>query len=399
MSSRNLFKPITVGKIVPQHRLVMAPLTRFRSPNHVPTDLVAQYYKQRASAPGTLIISEATFITEAAGGYENVPGIYNPAQIAAWGKVAASIHEQNSFFFIQLWSLGRAADKNYLDRLGHKYVAPSAIPNPGVNVKYVQKKQEVEDWNKQHPEDLKPVPEEPVNPVPHALTEEEILAYIDAFVQAAKNAVAAGADGVEIHNANGYLLEQFLSESSNQRTDKWGGSVENRARFTLAVVDAVVAAIGAERTGIRLSPWRSYAQADESSSPLEQWSYVFNELERRGREGKRLAYIHLVEPRADLGSNPHAIYNKSGDNAAFVKLWSGSLIRAGGYKLESALAATDADARLLIGVGRYFISTPDLVARWRLGREPNPYNRSTFYSPGAKGYTDYPFAEELQVAA
>lgn len=398
MSTRNLFTPITVGNLTLQNRVVMAPLTRFRSPNHVPTDLVAQYYKQRASSPGTLIISEATFISEAAGGYENAPGIYSPAQVAAWKSVADGIHSQGSFFFIQLWSLGRAANEQYLTSLGHSLVAPSAIPSPVVNPSYVQQKNEIEAWNEKYPENPKPLPKEPVNPVPHALTEDEIIEYIETYVQAAKNAVAAGADGVEIHSANGYLSEQFLWEGSNQRTDKWGGSVQNRARFTLAIVDAVVAAIGAERTSIRLSPWRAYTE-DNGSSPLEQWSYLLNELERRGREGKRLAYVHLIEPRGAVGSNPNAAYSKTGDNEPFTKLWSGVLIRAGGYKLENALATTDADDRLLIGVGRYYISTPDLVARWRQGRAPNAYNRSTFYSPGPEGYTDYPFAEETKVAA
>jgi NADPH2 dehydrogenase len=226
-----LFTPIQVGRMNLKHRIVLAPLTRFRAhQTHVPGPHAATYYAQRGSVPGTLLISEATYISQAAGGMDFVPGIYTQDHVEGWRKVTDAVHEKGSFIFCQLWALGRAAFPDVLLKENNSpFVSASPVPlstSPTV--------------------------------VPHALTEPEIRAYIENYIAAARNAIAAGFDGVEIHGANGYLIDQFLQEVSNHREDDWGGSVEKRARFAIEVVDALVKEVGAERVGIRLSPWSPF---------------------------------------------------------------------------------------------------------------------------------------------
>lgn len=398
-SDSNLFKSIDVGASHLSNRLVMAPLTRFRSPNHIANELNIEYYAQRASYPGTLLITEGTFVSAQAGGFPDVPGLYTPEQIAQWKKIVDAVHKKKSFIFMQLWALGRSADKSYIESTGQRYVSSSATPTSVTSVAFVREMASIQGHNKLHPDAPKALPPlPPKQPPPHALTEPEILQFIADYAQAAKNAIAAGADGVEIHGANFYLPEQFLSEYVNKRTDKWGGSIENRARFHLAVVDAVVEAIGAERTALRLSPWGFYA-VNTGASPIPQWSYLINELEKRclpkGRYGKHLAYLHLIEPRGVEGALAGARYNHTANNDVFASLWTGPLIKAGGFTGETAAKEADADPRVLIAMGRYFISTPDIVSRVKNGDKPNPYDRSTFYSEGKEGYTDYPFQNKL----
>lgn len=393
--SNNLFKPIKVGHSELQNRVVMAPLTRFRSPNHIPNEMNIEYYAQRASTPGTLLISEGTFITAKAGGFEDAPGIYSPEQLAAWKKIFDAVHEKGSKIFVQLWALGRSADKEYIEKTGHDYVAASPLPTFANTVEFVRETAAVMAHNKKNPKNQKKLPVPPKQPAPRELTEAEILQYIQDYAQAAKNAVAAGADGVEIHGANFYLPEQFLSEFSNKRTDKWGGSIENRARFMLAIVDAVIEAVGAERTALRLSPWGWYYK-DRGLSPVPQWSYVITELQKRAAmTGKQIAYLHLIEPRGGDGAHPNTKFNPNQNNDIFALMWKGVLVRAGGYTLETAIKDTNEDSRLLVGMGRYFLSTPDIVQRWQEGKELNPYDRSTFYTKGPVGYIDYPFASKL----
>ena len=234
----------------------------------------------------------------------------------------------------------------------------------------------------------------------HGITKDEIKQYIKEYVQAAKNSIAAGADGVEIHSANGYLLNQFLDPISNKRTDEYGGSIENRARFTLEVVDAVVDAIGADKVGIRLSPYGTFGSVSGGSEPtlLAQYAYVIGELERRAPEGKRLAFVHLVEPRV---TNPRldegeGVY-KDGTNDVVYSIWKGPIIRAGNYALHPEAAARDVsvDERTLIAYGRFFIANPDLVDRLEKGLPLNEYNRELFYAMTDKGYTDYPTYEQV----
>lgn len=370
----NLFKPLRINDSIEiGHRVALAPLTRMRAHNNQVTNLHTEYYSQRASRPGTFMITEATFISEAAGGYASAPGIFKQSHIDGWGKVFKAIHKNKSFIFMQLWALGRCSPKYELDKLGHPYVSASNLPEPVNN---------------------------PDQPIPHALTIPEIKEYVATYVQAAKNAIEAGADGVEIHSANAYLLDQFLHSNSNIRTDEYGGSIENRARFVLEVVDAVSAAIGADRVGIRLSPWGELAGVHPGVTPIPQWSYVIGELQTRAEDGRGLAYIHVIEPRW-AGKATAVRWElqgaSKGSNQFVLDIWDGPVIRAGGYDLPLALEHANANDRTIIAMGRHFIANPDLVTRWEKEAELNKYHRETFYAPDEKGYIDYPFLAESQV--
>lgn len=393
MSKKKLFHPIKVGRYEILNRVVMAPLTRYRSPNHIPSDLTVQYYEQRSREPGSLIISEATFITKHAGGYINAPGIWSSTQISTWHEISDVIHANGSFLFIQLWALGKTANKEYLESIGEELVAPSSVPTIVPNSKLIQETANIQKWNKEHPEEQKPLPSQPKPVTPRPLTNEEIERYIFDYGVAAENSIKAGADGVEIHGANGYLPEQFLYEGSNLRSDKWGGSIENRARFLLEVVDNVVGKIGADRTGLRLSPWRSFPTENEGN-PVEQWSYVIRKIKERHPD---LAYIHFVEPNGSTASIVNFPFNKNATNKIFEELWGGTTIKAGGYTIESAIKETEEHENVLIGIGRHFISNPDLILKWKNNKELTHYDRSTFYTEGSKGYIDYPFDESIIV--
>jgi len=350
-----LFTPIKVGNVDLKHRVVMAPLTRFRAIGHVPNDLVAHYYEQRASRPGTLMITEATFISAKAGGYDDAPGIWTDAQVEGWSKVFQKIHSKGSAVFVQLWALGRQADPKVMEKEGLPFVSASEVP--------------LEKGAK----------------IPHSLSRDEIKEYIQDYVHAAKNAIAAGADGVEIHSAHGYLLDQFLHENTNIRTDEYGGSIENRARFTLEVVDALIDAVGADRLALRLSPWSTFANVTYDVTPIPQWAYVTSELEKRAQQGNRLSYVHIVEPR--VNGNEDA--DRNGVSNQFVReIWQGTLVRAGAM-IDTAEQEAEKDPNSLIALGRYFISNPDLVDRLETKQKLTPYYRPTFYGSTEVGYTDY----------
>ncbi|KAK3318971.1 hypothetical protein B0H66DRAFT_497837 [Apodospora peruviana] len=364
-SSTNLFKPLTVGNIQLKHRVAMAPLTRFRADDdHVPTPMMAEYYSQRASVPGTLIVSEATFIAADSGGYPNVPGIYNDAQIAGWRQVTDAVHAKGSYIVCQLWSLGRAASADFAAKEGITIKSASDVPI---------------DAN---------------SPTPVPLTIAEIGQRVQDYATAARNAIAAGFDGVEIHGANGYLIDQFLQDVSNLRTDEYGGSVEKRSRFAVEVVKAVVEAVGAERTGIRLSPFSRF-QSMRMADPVPQFSDVITKI-----KGFGLAYLHLV--RSVIAGNAREKPDAEDDSLDFaVNLWGDKpLLLAGGLTPELAKEFVDehyADKNVVAVFGRHFISTPDLVFRVREGIELNKYDRSTFYNAKeARGYTDQPFSEEFE---
>jgi NADPH2 dehydrogenase len=222
------------------------------------------------------------------------------------------------------------------------------------------------------------------------LTRQEIKQYVKDYVQAAKNAIAAGADGVELHAANAYLLDQFLHETTNTRTDEYGGSIENRARFPLEILDAVVEAVGADRVGIRFSPWGTFGSMSHIGSPIPQWAYITTELEKRAQEGNRLAYIHIVEPRVNGYLDLETF---AGSNDFFQHIWKGNVIKAGGM-IPHIEEETEKDTNVLAAVGRYFISNPDLVDRLERKQELNPYHRETFYGSTKVGYTDYPTVEQ-----
>ncbi|KAH7138861.1 hypothetical protein B0J11DRAFT_26582 [Dendryphion nanum] len=363
MTNSRLFKPLKVGNVSLKHRIAMAPLTRFRADDsHVPLPLVADYYAQRASVPGTLLITEATFISAQNGGYAKVPGIYTQAQIDAWKKVTDAVHAKGSYIYLQLWALGRVADKAQAEKEQITVKSSSAVPLS------------------------------PESAQPKELTVEEIKETVQNYGQAAKNAIAAGFDGVEIHGANGYLIDQFIQDNVNKRSDSYGGSIENRSRFAIEVAQAVVDAVGAERTGIRLSPFSDFqGMKMEESKIVPQFSDVITKLHKLN-----LAYIHLVESRisgnADIESQERL--------DPLINLWPGPLLLAGGFKPDSAKRLVDEEQKdrdnVVVVFGRYFISTPDLVFRVQKGIELNDYNRDTFYNAGSPvGYVDYPFSKEF----
>ncbi|KAJ7155176.1 hypothetical protein C8R46DRAFT_1296487 [Mycena filopes] len=362
-STSKLFQPVKVGNVQLQHRIVLAPMTRYKSDAaHVPyIPLVSDYYAQRGSKPGTLLISEATFIAARAGGYPHTPGIWNPAQIQAWKAVTDAVHAKGSFIFMQLWALGRTADVEQLksEDPSFPYVSASDVPLKGMKG------------------------------TPRPLTVPEIKEYVTLYAQAAKNAIEAGFDGVEVHNLNGCLPDQFLQDTANKRTDAYGGSVENRARFTLEIIDAIVAAIGAPRTALRLSPWSPF-QGMGMADPLPTFSYVVSQL---AAHHPTLAYLHLVEPRVS-GNFTREDVGAHESNAPLRALWAPRpLIRAGGFSRESALEVGESGD--LVAFGRWYTSNPDLPARLERDVALRAYDRSTFYLIGEntpRGYSDHPFA-------
>ncbi|KAJ6601082.1 hypothetical protein DFH09DRAFT_1020338 [Mycena vulgaris] len=366
MSSPKLFQPSQVGDIELSHRIVFAPTTRFRADaNHAPLPHVAEYYEQRASTSGSLLISEATFIAPRAGGYKHAPGIWSDAQIAAWKIITDRVHAKGSYIYLQLWALGRAAEAETLAAEGLPFISASDIPAAGHG-----------------------------GPAPRPLTVEEIKEYVQLYATAASNAVhKAGFDGVEIHAANGYLLDQFLHDRSNVRTDAYGGSPENRTRFPLEVADAVVKAVGQKKTAMRLSPWGTYLDM-HFEDPKPTYAHLVTQLRERYPE---LAYLHVVEPRVDGTETIEVI--KDGYSNDFIRaIWGvRRLISAGGYTRETALAAAE-DKGDLIAFARPYIANPDLPYRLLHGIALAVGNRALYYAPGSvdpKGYTDYPFAAPL----
>ncbi|KAF8451856.1 hypothetical protein BGX38DRAFT_1130622 [Terfezia claveryi] len=351
---QKLFTPLKLGAIALKHRVIMAPLTRTRSPGGIPNEDVVKYYGQRAS-DGGLLISEATHISLMGGNYYHVPGIYTPEQIRAWKKVTDAVHKKGGYIFCQLWHVGRTTHPSNLQ--GLRPVAPSDVKFSG-KVSFT--------------------PDGPLDSVtPRPMTIEEIKNTIDDYVHAAKSAIAAGFEGVEIHGANGYLIDQFISSNINTRIDEYGGSVEKRAQFALDVVDAVIKAVGVERTGIRLSPF-GFFQDTFTEDPVRDYGYVIEQLEKR-----RLAYVHLIEIRVDLEkSSPKKL-------ATLIERAKDRGPKA--MDVEQRMGSGEIDAA---AYGRYFISNPDLPERLKHKKKLNMYDRDTFYAQGPKGYTDYPTWEE-----
>ncbi|KAJ7608661.1 hypothetical protein FB45DRAFT_762961 [Roridomyces roridus] len=373
MSSNNkLFQPIRVGELELAHRVVLAPTTRFRADaDHVPLSHVQEHYAQRASNRGSLLVSEATFISESAGGFPNVPGIWSDEQIAAWKKITDTVHAHGSNIFMELWAVGRVASAEYLASKGFPVVAPSNLPMAGRT------------------------------DTPHALSVEEIQEFVQLFATAASNAVyKAGFDGIEIGAINGYLLDQFLHDGINLRTDAYGGSPENRARFPLEVAEAVVKAIGEKRTGYRISPWGTFNDMHftDPSDPVPTFTYLVTELRDRY---PNLAYLHVVEARSDsLATFKHTIEAvREGSNDFIREIWGARpLISAGGYARETALSVAEEKGDL-IAFCRSYIANPDLPYRLLHDIPLNPGIRSLYYVPGSldpHGYNDYPFAKRVE---
>jgi len=358
-----LFEPIRIGAFDLKNRIVMAPLTRSRAvEGEVPTPLAVEYYAQRASVG--LIVSEATQISQSGQGYPNTPGIFTEAQIAGWKPVTDAVHAKGGTIVAQLWHVGRVSLSDY---------QPDGLPGFGPSAIAAQGKTMKPDFSLAEFE------------TPRALTTDQIQAIVGDYAQAARNAVAAGFDGVEIHAANGYLIDQFLKDGSNQRTDEYGGSVENRARFMVEVVTAVTQAIGADRTGIRLSPSNG-ANGTLDSDPASIFLHAAAALKPFG-----LAFLHLIEGEPDT---PMSIKNGAPQLAAQIRdAFGGPVILNGGLTRETAERAMTEGRADLVSVGVPALANPDVVERWKRGAELNAPDKATFYGGGAKGYTDYPFLD------
>ncbi len=360
MSEKILLSPFVSGHFSLPNRFVMAPLTRQRAANGlVLNEMHAMYYAQRASA--ALIISEASQISPKGMGYPNTPGIYSPQQIEGWKVVTQAVHKAGGRIYCQLWHVGRHSHP-LLQADGGLPVAPSAVAEPG-HVTTPKGKMEAV--------------------VPKALSKSEIMQTIDDYRQAALNAIQAGFDGVEIHGANGYLIEQFLNDSSNLRIDEYGGSIENKCRFGLEVTAAVCNAIGSHRTGIRLSPsGKNFGVQNEK--PIDTFNHLVEKLNEFG-----LAYLHLIEPvKTSLEDLPQYLKVVT---PHFRKLFNGTLITSAGYDFataEKVIADGHAD---LVAFGKLFISNPDLPERYAANAPLNDWDINTFYGGNGKGYTDYPF--------
>lgn len=361
-----LLEPDTFGDIALKNRMVMAPLTRMRAKaGDVPGDLAAEYYSQRASAG--LIITEAVQISPLGKGYPGTPGIYSDEQVAGWRKITEAVHARGGVIVPQLWHVGRISHSSHHPTEGLP-IAPSAIAPSG--------KVFTATWKQANYE------------TPRAIEQEEIPALIESYRHAGIKAKEAGFDGVEVHAANGYLLDQFLQDGTNQRTDRYGGSFENRARLMFEVLDAVISVWGSSRVGIRLSPYGSFNDMSDKD-PKGLFSYVVEKL-----NPLKLAYLHLIEPRATMAGGSESLVADA-PNAAklFGSLFTGKVLSAGGYNRELAEAAIQAEETDAVAFGRLFISNPDLPHRFEIDAPLNAYNRPTFYGGDAKGYTDYPTYE------
>lgn len=356
MTDKTLFEPFTLGTLTLANRVVMAPLTRCRAgAGFVPSEFAATYYSQRASAG--LLISEATQISQQGQGYQDTPGIYSQAQIEGWREVTDAVHAKGGRIFLQLWHVGRVSHVD-LQENGAAPVAPSAI------------RAETKTFVNNGPADVSE---------PRALELGELPGIVNDFRQAAANAIAAGFDGVEIHGANGYLLDQFARDGSNVRTDAYGGSIENRARLLLEVTAAVVNEIGAGRTGIRLSPV-SPANGVTSSDPQAQFDYIVDQLDALG-----IVYIHVVEG-ATGGPRDIAPF----DFGSLRRRFKNTYLANNGYSLDLANSRLTEDKADLFAFGRPFIANPDLVERLKTGAPLAALNPATINGGGAAGYTDYP---------
>ncbi|HEY4313247.1 MAG TPA: alkene reductase [Pirellulales bacterium] len=361
-----LFTPIQVGPYTLLHRVVMAPLTRSRSqqPGDIPSELMLEYYRQRASNGG-LIISEATAISRTARGWYGAPGLYSDEQVAGWTRITDAVHAKGGRMFSQLWHTGRAS---HMDMTGDSPPATASV-NPA----YWQDKSLVVS-----------TPSGWAQPSPHRAFEiSEVAGVVEDYRQAAARAKDAGFDGVELHAGNGYLIDQFLQDGSNHRTDAYGGSIESRARLLLEVVAAMASVWGGNRTAVRIAPSGSWNHMSDTD-PRALFGYVARELNRFG-----LAYLHVIEPRV---KGNVVITEGQGPVAAHElrQIFQGNILAAGGFEPETAKAVVESGDADMVAFGRYFISNPDLPARIERGLPLAEYDRDTFYTFDARGYTDYP---------
>jgi N-ethylmaleimide reductase len=365
--SKTSLTPYRLGNTELKNRIVMAPMTRSRAINNMPNSLIAEYYTQRATAG--LIITEGTSPSPNGLGYARIPGIFSAEQIAAWKEVTTAVHSTGGKIFVQLMHSGRVGHTLNLPA-GARLMAPSAVTLPG------------EIWTDQA--GMKP------NATPHAMSMEQVLETKREYVQAAKNAIEAGFDGIELHGANGYLLEQFLSPHTNQRMDAYGGGVENRARFVLEVTQEISEAIGKDKTAIRLSPFGTANDIQNYPGVDVMYGYLAEELNKLG-----IAYLHITDQ--SVGQKPNVLDLVE---TSIRGKFKNTIILSGGYTLSSAEEVINMGIADLVSFGRPFISNPDLIARFNKNLPLNiKFDSSTLYSSDAKGYTDYPVFEEELVNA
>jgi N-ethylmaleimide reductase len=370
-SNLKLFTPVQLGSSNLKHRVVMAPLTRSRSeqPGGIPGDMMVQYYSDRAS-DGGLIISEATNISLTARGWYGAPGIYTDQQIESWKKILKAVHAKGGHMLSQLWHTGRSSHSDNQD--GNTPVSAS------VDASY---------W--EDPSHLVSAPGGWVQSSPHrALDISEIPGIVEDYRKAAARAKAAGFDGVELHAANGYLVDQFLQDGSNKRTDSYGGSIENRSRFLLEVVDVITSVWGGDRVAVRIAPAGTWNHMRDSN-PTALFTYVAQQLNRFG-----LAYLHIIEPRV---KGNVTINEGQGPIAAeqLRKVFEGKIVAAGGFQPDTAELAITNGVADAVAFGRHFVANPDLPQRIKEGVALTRYDRNTFYTFDSVGYNDYPFAKEL----
>ncbi|KAJ4954112.1 hypothetical protein NE237_030944 [Protea cynaroides] len=372
-----LFTPYKMGRFNLSHRIVLAPMTRCRALNGIPQAANVEYYKQRAT-PGGLLITEGTSISPTAAGFPHVPGIYTDEQTEAWKKVVDAVHAKGSLIFCQLWHVGRAS---------HQVFQPGGTASPISSTN----KPISERWRI-----LMPDGSHGKYPTPTPLTPTQILEVVTHYRDSALNAIRAGFDGIEIHSAHGYLIDQFLKDGINDRTDQYGGSITNRCKFLMQIVQAVISAIGPDRVGVRISPAIDHLDAMDSD-PLSLGMAVIKGLNQLQRETNKLAYLHVTQPRyTAYGQTESGRHGSEEEEASMIRSWrkayDGTFMCSGGYTRElgmEAVAQGDAD---LVSYGRLFISNPDLVTRYRLNAPLTRYVRATFYTPDpVVGYTDYPF--------
>jgi len=366
MQEKKAFTPIKTGPVELKNRFVMAPMTRNRADNEheAPVDLHVEYYKQRTSAG--LIITEGSQISKEGRGYMYTAGIYNEEQVEGWQKVTDAVHKNNGKIQIQLWHTGRVSHPYFHD--GGKPIAPSAIRA---------------DSKAFIPSGFVDTTE------PRALTTDEVQEVIKEFGRAAARAERAGFDGAQIHGANGYLIEQFLHDSSNKRSDKYGGNVENRSRFLFEVIEAVANEIGEDRTSVRLSPSNLFNTNNDSHS-RDLYEYIISKL-----NSYNLAFLELVEPLDDVSDRPELVNNVT---KHFRPVYKGVLATNGKYGRKSGIEVIESGTADLVSYAKLFLANPDLVERLKRGARLNEPDPDTFYGGGEKGYTDYPFLEETAAA-
>lgn len=375
VSNVDLFAPFDLGRFKLSHRVVLAPLTRCRALNEMPNEALLKYYTQRAT-PGGLLITEGSLISQTAAGFPHCAGIYKDEQVEAWKKVVDSVHAEGSLIFCQLWHVGRASHQVYQPGGG----APISSTNKPISTR----------WRV-----LMPDASHAEYPSPRALSTAEILEVVEDYRRAALNAISAGFDGVEIHAAHGYLIDEFLKDSINDRTDAYGGSLENRCRFLKQVVQSVVGAVGSDRVAVRISPAIDHLDATDSD-PLGLGLAVVDELNKlQAHRGSKLAYLHVTQPRFTAHGTKDNMGQQELEAQMLRKLkeaYEGSFMSSGGYTKELGMEAVAKGEADLVAYGRIFISNPDLVNRFKVNGPLNPYDRTTFYTHDpVVGYTDYPF--------